>query len=298
MADIDGSGLDDLGGVGGLTGGDADTSHVHLTVHKEVTLGIDGSRMVETWQGSWDEIIAKMKAIDPSAAVAEGDLPEGGSDTSGSGWGYAHVIEAKAVRETGGGGRLVVIMSQNRQAAKISIDFTEVQRPIKTWHADKESGAPDLAAIREWEAKADTNWNAYATFEGLSDDTKVLAEMIYKGIEHYSVYVPVVSITLTTEDAPQLSLYPIGNVYAAPEIPYGWTDIHGKTVADLIAGEGTSDYVWVLGSSRATPNADGTYQWVLQYQACDSVEEALFGGDVNQPPPGGGAEENGGAQSQ
>lgn len=218
------------------------------------------------------------EGYDFAEAATDEELPEGDSDTSGSEWGYPHIIDAKVVRENGGVGRLTVVKNQNRHVAHISIDFTEVQRPIKTWHADKESGAPDLAAIRTWEAKEETDYAEYAAFTGLSDDTKTLAEMIFKGIEHYSVYRPVVTITLTTDDAPQLALYPIGSVSSEPEIPYGWTDIHGKTVTDLLAGG--DEYVWVLGASRATPNADGTYQWVLQYQACDSVEEALFEGDV------------------
>ena len=66
---------------------------------------------------------------------------------------------------------------------------------------------------------------------------------------------------------------------------------NGKTVTDLVAGD-AEDYVWVLGASRATPNADGTYQWVLQYQACDSVEKALFEGEVTT------SEANGGGQSE
>lgn len=279
MADIDGSGLDDLGGGGGLSGGDDTTSSAHLTVHKEVTFGITGARKVETWQGPFDELIDTAKAYDFAGTVEDPDLPEGGSDTSGEEWGLPRIIDAKIVRENGGVGRLTVVKTQNRHVAHISIDFTEVQRPIKTWHADRESDAPDLAAIRAWEAKEETDYANYAAFTGLSGDTKTLAEMIFKGIEHYSVYRPVVTVTLTTDDAPQLALYPIGNVYAEPEIPYGWTDIHGKTVTDLVAGD-AEDYVWVLGASRATPNADGTYQWVLQYQACDSVEKALFEGEV------------------
>jgi hypothetical protein len=287
MADIDGNGLDDLGGGGGLSGGGGAASSAHLTVHKEVTIGLTSARKVDTWQGSFDELLAKAKTFDFANTVEDPDLPEGSSDTSGEAWGMPRIIDAKIVRETGGICRLTVVKVQNRHVAHISIDFTEVQRPIKTWHADKESGAPDLAAIREWEAKEETDYANYAAFTGLSGDTKTLAEMIVKGVEHYSVYRPVVTITLTTDDAPQLSLYPIGGVFTeGPSIPYGWTDIHGKTVADLIAGD-YENYMWVLGASRATPNADGTYQWVLQYQACDSVEEALFGGG-----DGGGQTEN------
>ena len=270
-------GLDSLGGIGLGNGGSA--SGEHLTVSKEISLGPVVNRKVETWQGPFDKLLGKAKAYVIGAYVDDGDLPSGGSDTQGGGCGYAFVSDVKLSREKGGVGRLVVTYSQNRQLVFVSVDNTEVQRPIKTWKADAEDDAPDLAKIREWEAKEETNYSDYASFKGLGGNTKKLAEMIFKGIEHYSVYAPVVTLTATTFSFPQTDLVRIGGAYAEPKFPYPWDLAHGISQSSLtqyLKKTSNDDYKWVLVSSRSTLNADGTYQWVLQYQACDSVEEELF----------------------
>lgn len=279
-----GSGISSLGGldsIGGIGGGGNGGDQPHMTVHRELNLGITVNRKVETWQGPYDKLCDHARGISLFENVDDPDLPKGSADTEAGGYGYPFVSDIKLVRENGNVGRMTITVTQNRQAAIVAVDFTEVQRPIKTWRADKEENAPDLAKIREWESWQETNWKDYAEFKGLQGDTKTLAEMIFKGIENYSVYAPVVSITLTTRTAPQLSLYPVGEANGAPEIPYGWKDIHDRSINDILNNlkrpGTTSDYTWVRASSRATPNADGTYQWVLQYQACDAVEEALFG---------------------
>jgi len=270
--DIDGNGI--VGGGGG--GGGAP----HLTVQKEIALGVSVNRKVETWQGPFVRLLEKAKGYSLGTYVEDEGLPAGNSDTQGGGCGYAFVSDVKLTRGNGNVGRLVVTLAQNRQAARVAVDFTEVQRPIRSWHADKADGAPDLAKIREWEAKEESDYASYASFAGLDGDTKTLAEMIFKGIEHFTVYAPVVSVSLVTFSFPQLSLYPVGKQYGEPEVPYGWDILHGGSISDVVQNLTPPDrdtpYMWVLGSSRATPNADGTYQWTLQYQACDSVEEALF----------------------
>lgn len=272
-------GLSGLGGLGGLGDGGGIAAGAHLSVRKEIALGPVVNRKVETWQGPFDELLTKAKAYDIGAYVEDADLPDGGSDTQGGAYGYAFVADVKLSRENGNVGRLVVTYAQNRHLVLVSIDNTEVQRPIKTWRADDAVDPPDLAQVREWEAKKDTNYSAYANFTGLSGNTKKLAEMIFNGIENYSVYVPVVTLTGTTFSFPRTDLVRIGGAYAEPKFPYPWPLAHGLTQADItqdLKKSNNEDYTWVLASSRTTPNADGTYQWIIQYQACDSVEEVLF----------------------
>lgn len=278
-------GIDDLGGIGINEGGGGDAAH--LTVHKEIVLGTTANRKVETWQGPYDRLLEKAKAYDIGKYVEDNDLPTGTSDTnaSGVGYGYAFVSDARLTRDNGNAGRLVVTFTQNRARAFVSVDFAEVQRPIRTWKADAGSNEkPSLPLIRTWEAKKNAAPSEYESFQGLSGNTKKLAEMIFKGIETYSVYAPVVTVTLTTFSFPQLSLLPVGTVYGVPEIPYGWQEVHGRTISEIISnfekpssGSSREGYQWVLSSSKCSPNANGTYQWVLQYQACDEVEEVLFG---------------------
>ena len=262
----------------GISGGTS-KEDTHLTVHKEITFGTTVNRKVETWQGTFDKLLSKAKAYDLGKYVDDEDLPSGGSDTQGGGYGYAFVSDVKLTRENGNVGRLVVTYTQNRHVVLASVDFTEVQRPIKTWRADDENDAPDLAKIREWEAKEETNYSAYAEFTGLTGNTKKLAEMIFKGIETYSVYAPVVTLTATTFNFPQQDLVRIGGAYAEPKFPYPWDfahDLSTSNITQYLQKRDNTNYKWALASSRTTPNADGTYQWVLQYQACDEVEEVLF----------------------
>lgn len=272
-----------IGGIGGgisdFGGGSTDNDE-HLTVYKEISLGASANRKVETWQGPFDRLLDKAKQYKIGKYVEDSELPEGGSDTQGGAYGYAFVSDVKLSRSEGGIGRLVVTYTQNRHVVYASVDFTEVQRPIKTWRANGQHG-PDLAAIREWEAKKDTDYNAYSNFSGIEDgtNTKKLAEMIFKGIESYSVYVPVVTFTATTFSFPQSNLVKLGGVSDDPKFPYPWDLAHGLSQSEIsreFRKEGNTEYKWVLASSRTTPNADGTYQWVLQYQACDDVEEVLF----------------------
>lgn len=279
MADL--GGISGLGGLDPLTPGGGGNGSPHLTMHKEVALGASVNRKVETWQGPFAKLLEKAKAYNIGAYVEDPDLPSGGSDTSGGGYGYAFVSDVKLTREAGNVGRLVVAITQNRQVVYAAVDHVEVQRPIRTW-VPREGDAPDLTKIREWEklGEKDDTYASYAGFTGLSGNTKKLAEMIFKGIEHYSVYVPAVTLTATTFSFPQHNLVRIGGAYDEPKFPYPWELAHGLQTSDLtqnLRKEDSSHYTWVLASSRSTPNADGTYQWVLQYQACDSVEEVLFG---------------------
>lgn len=280
---VDGNGISGSGSGGNV--------EPHLTVHKEVVLGTSVNRKVETWQGEYDKLLEMAKAYELGKYVSDDkDLPAGTSDTdaSGTGYGYAYVSDVKLTRENGNAGRLVVTFTQNRARAFVSVDFTEVQRPIRNWKADaggegsQQGGddAPDLAKIREWEAKKESNYSEYADFKGLSGNTKKLAEMIFKGIETFSVYAPVVTVTLTTFSFPQVDLYRIGKKFDEPKIPYGWKEIHDTSMESIVQRfvkeNSDNGYTWVLGSSKVTHTANGTYQWVLQYQACDSVEEVLF----------------------
>lgn len=282
MADL--GGISNVGGFDGLGGGGGGEVGLHRTVHKEIQLGPTVNRKVETWSGPFDDLLEQAKAYEIGKSVEDSDLPAGTSDTnaSGVGYGYAFVSEARLTRENGNVGRLVVTYVQNRARAFVSVDHVEVQRPIKTWRADLDDDAPDLAKIREWEAKKETDYSAYADYSGLprGSNTRKLAELIFKGIETYSVYVPVVTVTLTTFSFPQLSLYPVGKTYNSPEVPYSWDEMHGRNIDAIVSNlskpSSQNGYKWVLASSKCTPNANGTYQWVLQYQACDDVEEVLF----------------------
>lgn len=287
MADL--GGISNVGGFDGFGDGEGIGDTPHLTVHKEILLGTSVNRKVETWSGPYDNLLEKAKAYELGKYVEDDDLPAGTSDTNAAsvGYGYAFVSEVRLTRDNGNVGRMVVTISQNRARVFVSVDHVEVQRPIETWRADEGDNAPDLAKIRVWKALKGVNDEDYESFKGLTEGspTRMLAELIYKGIQTYSVYAPVVTVTMTTFSFPQLNLEPVGEIHDSPVSPYGWDEVHGKSIRDIIQNftkpnsrPHTSDgYKWLLASSKCTPNADGTYQWVMQYQACDAVEEVLFG---------------------
>ena len=138
----------------------------------------------------------------------------------------------------------------------------------------------------QWQQNKDNNPTTYAEFKTgdgteLTGETKKLAEMMYKGIDHYPVYIPVVSITLKTGDPPQLGLYPIGSLHAEPEVPFGW-DLAGESDMDeIISGVKDSETgekfaYWIITSSRSAANSDGTFSWTIQYQGATSIETELF----------------------
>lgn len=270
-----------------MSEGNTTGAKAHLTFRKDILFEAASAKKMEFWTGPFSELLEKAKGYSQSmySMYQDSDLPSGGSDTQGSGWSYPLISNISLQRQQGNIGSLSITITQAKQVAFATVDFVEISRPIICWRAWNGNNKPDISLIARWQKQKDAspeNYAAFKTEDGteLSGDTKKLAEMIYKGIEHYSVYLPVVSVTLRTFSPPQLALYPIGKI-STPEVPYGWPLAGGETIDNIIRDLKDSETdeafsSWVISSSRSSNNADGTYTWVLQFQGCSGIENDLF----------------------
>lgn len=269
------------------------SSDAHLTVEKRVTYAPTVNRADATWTGPYSKLLGILAGIKigDSARNGDFDLPEGSSDSNGD-FGPCRYSGAVLNRTPGNNGRLVVSVVQTVHSAVFGIDWVEVSKPIRTWHADKADGAPDLGKIREWETQKEGNPKAYwgddENNKGpsigsteLEGDTLELARFIAKGIETYSLYAPVFTISLTIDQANRgdeggLRIGSIGD----PQCPYGWKDARGRSAEDIYGNYANpvtgNPYTWMLVKSTITPNADGTHQWNLAWQGADSIDEKLY----------------------
>lgn len=286
--------LSSLGGLSGLgTNGHIGInspngeSGIHLTVDRQVSLGMTKNTEDVCYEGPWEDLVAALKSIGVGSIDVGGisSLPKGGADSeSSSEFGQAAIVSARLTRVRGGVGRLAVGIRQTVHACTWSIDWTEVSKPIKTWHADKEGGAPDLTVVREFESldeagQAKAIVNKKIGSKTLEGDTLKLCKLISKGIEAYTRYAPVVTCTMTTDSVPRLGDFPIGKV-GDPKCPFGWKDVMGRDAEDVVGQLTSPDtgqaYQWLRIRNVSTPNADGTFQWVMSWQAADDIETDLY----------------------
>ena len=313
--------LPDHGG-GTIEGGGEDAPDTHLAPGRRLTFGLQGNREEVVYQGDYAALrtLADSVEIGKSITSASSDgtgvatsLPLGASDTeastgSTSGVGYAKPFNVQLTRTNGNRGQLVVSFSQNRQKAVWTVDFVEVSKPIRTWNADKQNGAPDLSQIRQWEQNETANPSLYWAFKydsshNMTGDTLLLAQMISKGIDSYSLYVPVVTCTVNLSEPPDL----LGNapgVIDDPAAPNGWLDANEHRATDIIGNlvnpRTNTAYEWLLSAVKVSTNSDGTYQLTKSWQAADKIDENLYGsggqggGQDPEGDPEGDPEEGGG----
>lgn len=274
-------------GLGGLGGSEeASSSEPTLTYRKEIRIDSTTATKTETWTGEYDKLLEKAKEYKFGKVVSDADLFTGGSDTEGVGWSYPTITNVSLSRGRGKIGTLIVLISQWRQEVLVSIDHVEISRPIMTWQhdAEAEDDRPDLVKIAKWKKLEDTAWEDYAAFkvdgkelEGVDKD---LAELIYKGVETYTIYAPVVSLTMRTFSPPELTLKPIGSVHDSVNGPYPWKAARDIEIADVVRDcknpSSNKEWKWIVVSSRSTPSADGSYTWVIQFQGIDDVDSKIY----------------------
>ena len=306
---------------GGTIEGGEDAPDTHLAPGRRLTFGLQGNREEVVYQGDYAALrtLADSVEIGKSITSASSDgtgventLPQGSDDSesstgSSAGVGYAKAFNMVLTRTNGNRGRLVVSFSQNRQVALWTVDFVEVSKPIRTWHADKPEGKPDLAQIRQWEQNETANPGLYWEFKkdsanALTGDTLELAKMISQGIDTYSLYVPVVTCTVNLSQPPDLADHVPGKI-ETPAAPNGWKDANEKDAEDIIGTlvnpRTNQAYQWLLCASKVNTNSDGTYLWTKSWQAADSIDERLYGsgqggGQDHEGDPEGDPEEGGG----
>lgn len=204
------------------------------------------------------------------------------------------------------GGR-AAIRAEYTAAATIAnwgLDWASISKPIRTWGAGfaadgAEGGPPNLAQLAAWEAygRDDSTIDLYSEYkytpqgDVLTGNTLKLAKMIREdGIEYYQIYRPVCTITRCYSGYPQKTPKEGNPGTICAPLSTGWTaagadDSYGDPSTEIPALANK----WLKIVDRSTPNTDGTYTRVEQWQGADDINEDLY------PTAGGGTEQQGGA---
>lgn len=284
--DIDGEGIS--GGGGGGFG-----SGLHLTFTAQLFIEAMRRGEVQTWEGGQSAILSAFKALKVGAPATNYKFI-----TAANGdWGTPFVGGVQAPRRHGKVWTMQVTVVQLRKCVLWTLDFAEVQKNIKTWMQNipvtedqSDYSSPDLSQIAQWErAKDIQDWDDYDNFKTVDGDeltgrTRDLAEMIYKGIDSYTIHTPVPTLSMRYFDEVEgtgalLDKY----LQALPTGPQDWEElgganIHGQLDAlkEVQMSGGTIVYKWLCISDKATPNGDGSCTRMIQFMRVDEVEQNLY----------------------
>lgn len=318
--ELDGNGLDDL------TPSEDAPAEPHLRYEAQLQMSLTRRSEVQTWEGQEAAIVAKFNATKIGELVPEADqelllLSPGNSATSGEPWSEARVSNVSAPRRQGRVWTMQITISQLRWLTIWTLDFADIDKPIRTWHAGQQNG-PDLAELSKWELAGEkqdwTNYDAYKTVDGdsLAGDTLKLAKMIREdGIESYTIHTPVVTCQITYPTFPDGAGGLLDCWFPTLPTPVGGLpDMGGYTESavrdeldDLktdFGGAGVPGK-WLCTADPVHPNADGTYTRTTQFTLVSTVNEDLYGqgdptaGGFNSSQSGGGGDgesEGGGSE--
>lgn len=181
-------------------------------------------------------------------------------------------------------GELTYSYSILRKHELWSLDMTEVTKDILTWLVTPKGGmtqaeaAVAIAQIRQWQAYKDAGaymeWENFqynddgATLEGAA---KTVAEKMMKGVESYTIFLPVITRTTQWSTTP-----PMGKIgfIDSPEPRDGWKVIGGTPDWASKSSE------WLKTAERSSSNGDGTYTFVEQWTGYDQIDGDLYPSDT------------------
>lgn len=289
-------GLDGLGGIGG--GGGRAMSGLHLTIAAQLFAEPMRRGEVQTWEGDESDVVAAFRS------VKVGDTPDRLEfiSSAGDSWGTPFIGGVQAPRRSGKTWTMQITVVQLRKCVLWTLDFAEIQKDIRTWRQDipvadgqeQSAGIPDLAKLALWERAKEVNdsedYDSFKTVNGdaLEGSTLELAQMIYKGIESYTIHTPVPTMTMRYYDeitgtGALLDKY----LTSLPKGPAGWDELGGaqmhSQMADLTefhtdgaGGVGTITYRWLCVSDKSSPNGDGSCTRVVQFMRINQIEDKLY----------------------
>lgn len=276
-------------GEAGESGGEASgVSGIHLTVARQLSHGYDRTTCVETWEGPYDECLAKAAEHTPGLPDVCKDIEDAWPNVTPEPTVFCSSVNVR--RGVGNIGTCAIVYQALYNLAVSGLEITVVEKPIRSWKANDGDDAPDLGQIKQWEEQKEENYAAYSAYKydgtnEMTGNTKKLAEMIFKGIESYSEYVPVITLTITYYNAPGLpDPSDILGKQVTPEVP----DVCTDSLSNLASYVLMKDH-WVGTADRETGNNDGTFTRVIQWSGFDDVEDDLY--------PEGGSGEGGGGES-
>ncbi len=181
------------------------------------------------------------------------------------------VSQAACQRVTGGLADLTLSTVEREEVVLWNLDFMEVQKPIRAWHADETETAkkPDLTKLSAWEtfkeqAATRTYYDGYYWKDpsgvtgsssddcNLKDATLTLAKMIREeGIESFSVFTPVITKVTYLESVPDDLGTDIGKICT----PSDANDAFGSVDIEKLAALATQ---WLKNADRLQCALDGS----------------------------------------
>jgi hypothetical protein len=184
------------------------------------------------------------------------------TDTSNN---FAGCLASVQIERTAGAqGRATITLTTPITKQVWGLQMREIQKPIKTWKADDQSDPPDLNKIAEWEKQKDLrNLTAYGDYKYdgktvMTGNTLILAKMIRKGIQYYSLYTPIITLTerFPQSDIPNHlpTLSDIGTITTPAGHPFGTLSHKFLKTSDTLQGS-------LDGTYTRTQSWTGAERW-------------------------------------
>lgn len=237
----------------------------------------------KTVRGQWETLEAAAKAamvgfgLNSTADLFNGELT-------------GRIATVQCVRTVGDLADYTVSVTEHDDVVIWGLDFMEIQKPIRAWHADKEDEKkPNLTQLRAWErlGENEATQEAYDRYvwqldggtsskpeEILTGATLELAKMIREeGIETYALYTPIVTKTTVISDLSQLT--GVGdNIGKVGAVDTSGGDPMGSFAIDsLLSGLNKQ---WLKTADRIQGAMDGTFQRVETWTGADKWNPNLY----------------------
>lgn len=250
-----------------------------------------------TWEGSFADCKAMRDAHYCNELVTENDnfATDLGGTTSDK------VIVGMSVRKkVAGRGIFTATVKCFRRVYEGVVDFERVDKNIMTWRALCAEDVPNLEEIRMWQKMLEIGReDLYAEFkyidnegatkqlatEGEVNPTIKLAQMIYRGVESFPEYLPVLNITITFAKHPMQLVDNfrcgelLGKVVEATEIGVGGWDIPVGDISGAsspIADFESLAQIYLCNGDKLQVNGDGSYTLQRSFVGLRQVESELY----------------------
>lgn len=237
-----------------------------------------------SWVGDYATLEAKAAAWE----VGVTSIQTVGSSMENFPAGYVASVELQPLK--GGRGRLIVTCAQQSDTPVWGLEMTEIQKPIRNWHATEAEGTkPDTALLAGWENQKGIKdlakeYDAYRyNGQALTGETLTLAKMIREeGIEYYVVFTPIITCVTRHNGVPQDVGKNIGKI---------------ETPADAPANLSSAASAWLKTADRLQGSIDGVYTRTQQWTGADKWNTNLYENAESSSSGSGGSSSGSGGSS-
>ena len=252
---------------------------------------------------SWEGDYADCKAMYDQHYCNEDCSADSFIGNASGRYGIVKVMVAKSLRhKIAGRGIVTFTVKAYNKGYEGNVDFERVERDIHCWRALCSKDVPKLDIVKLWERNLDIDrqdlWAEFkyvdssgAVQEITDKSTKALCGMIYRGVESYPEYYPVLNITINFARHPAALGLRIKNgallgkvVHASEMIPDGYQIPIGEISAspspandfEMLSG----DFI-LCTADKLQCNGDGSYTLNRSFMKCRQIEQELYIGAPN-----------------